>query len=114
MNASSKKAIQIASLLVFFLLILVYAFFRSNDLIFGVRIKNVNITDDMKATESIQKIIGNAKNAIKLTINGREISIDEAGNFNETIALLPGYNIINITARDKFEDTDEKNYNVIY
>jgi len=83
-------------------------------LIFGVKIKNVNITDGIKAADSILKVVGNAKNAINLSLDGREISIDENGNFNETIALLSGYNIINIRVKDKFGYVDEKNYKLIY
>ena len=60
------------------------------------------------------EITGIAKNAIDLTLDGREISIDQVGNFEETIALLPGYNIINIKAQDKFGKVDEKNYQLIY
>ena len=111
---SKKKILQIAGLGVFFLLILTYALFRSHDLIFGVKIKNVNIIDEVKLTESILKITGNAKNATHLTLNGREISIDQQGNFNETVALLLGYNVINIKAIDKFDYVDEKNYKVMH
>ena len=113
MNQSAKKILEIAGLCIFFVLIVVYAFFRSHDLIFGVKIKNVNITDGTKVMESILEVKGNAKNATKLTLNGREISIDEDGNFNETIALLSGYNVINITAKDKFGYIDKKNYKII-
>ncbi|HEY4512575.1 hypothetical protein A2818_00465 [Candidatus Nomurabacteria bacterium RIFCSPHIGHO2_01_FULL_40_12] len=114
MNTNAKKIVKIASLSVFFLLIIIYAFFRSHDLIFGVKIKNVNIIDGTKVTNSVMQVTGNAKNAINLTLNGREISIDENGNFSETIALLSGYNIINIKAQDKFGYIDEKNYKLIY
>jgi len=114
MNTDTKKILQIVGFFIFFLLIVIYAFFRSQDLIFGVKIKNVNITDGEKFTNSIVEIKGNAKNAINLSLNGREISIDKSGNFNETIALLSGYNIINITAKDKFGYVDEKNYKLIY
>jgi hypothetical protein len=64
-------------------------------------------------TSSIMEVTGTAKNAIFLSLDGREISIDQAGDFDETIALLPGYNIINLEARDKFGHTDEKNYQLI-
>jgi uncharacterized membrane protein len=110
----SKKVLQIVGLFIFFILIVSYAFFRSQDLIFGVKIKNVNLTDGIKVTNSILQVSGNAKNATNLTLNGREISINEAGDFNETIALLLGYNVINITARDKFGYIDEKNYKISY
>ena len=113
MDMNAKKIAQIAGLSVFFLLIVIYAFFRSHDLIFGVKIKNVNITDGTKVADSVLNVTGNAENATHLTLNGREISIDEKGGFGETIALLPGYNIINIKAEDKFGYIDEKNYQII-
>lgn len=113
MNSNTKKIIKISGLSVFFILIVIYAFFRSHDLIFGVKIKNVNLTDGATINESIIKVTGNARNVIKLTLNGREISINQQGDFEETIALLEGYNIINIKAEDKFGYMDEKNYQVM-
>lgn len=111
---SSKKILKIVASSAFLLFIVIFTFFQSKDLIFGVKIKEVNITDGMKVTDNIVKITGNAKNAIKLTLNDREISIDQKGNFNETIALLSGYNIISIEAKDEFGNSDEKNYKLIY
>ena len=110
---SSKRILQIAIPSVFFLLIVVYGIWGSHSLIFGVKIKNVNLTDGAKIENSSIEIKGNAKNATNLTLNGREISINTEGDFQETIALLPGYNIINITAKDKFGYVDEKNYQII-
>ena len=114
MNQSTKKITAVGSLSVFFLIIVLYAFFVSRDIIFGVKIENVNIVDGATMHESALKITGNAKHAIKLTLNGREISIDQEGNFDETIALLLGYNVIQIKAQDKFGLTDEKNYQLMY
>ncbi|MFH1200828.1 MAG: hypothetical protein V1484_00660 [bacterium] len=74
----------------------------------------MNLTDGTTVTENIIKLTGIAKNAINLTLNGREISVDQSGNFSETIALLSGYNIIDIKAKDKFGYVDEKNYKLIY
>jgi hypothetical protein len=83
--------------------------------LFGVDIKKVNIENGATFTESsILNITGNAKNAIYLSLNDREISINEQGNFNETISLLPGYNTITIVAKDKFGNSDEENYQLIY
>ncbi|MFA5841273.1 MAG: hypothetical protein WC847_03330 [Candidatus Paceibacterota bacterium] len=114
MNQDAKKIIKIVGLSVFFLLIIIFAFIGSKDLIYGVKITNVNLVDGSTVTESLIKLTGNAKNAINLTLDGREISVDQKGNFNETIALLPGYNIINIKAKDKFGYIDEKNYKLMY
>ena len=114
MNNSAKKILEITGLSIFFLLIIVYGLFRSHDLIFGVKIKDVNIVDGAKVAESVLLVKGNAKNATFLSLNGREISVDDAGNFDETIVLLSGYNVINITAKDKFGYIDEKNYKLIH
>jgi len=114
MNQDAKNILKVVGISVFFLIIIIYAFVRSQDLIFGVKIKNVNIVDGAKVTDSVLKVTGNAKNAIKLILDGREISVDENGNFNETIALLSGYNVVNIKAKDKFGDIDEKNYKLMY
>ena len=113
MNHSAKKILQITGLTIFFLLIVGYALFGSHNLIFGVKIKNVNITDGEKTESSVIELRGNAKNATNLTLNGREISLNQEGNFSETIALLLGYKIITIIAKDKFGYVDEKNYQVI-
>jgi hypothetical protein len=113
MNQDTKKIIKIAGFSIFFIFLIIYAFFVSKDLLFGVKIKNVNLKDGLVLTESVFEITGNARNAINLTLNGREISVNLGGDFDETIALLPGYNIINIKAIDKFGCIDEKNYQII-
>ena len=113
-NHDFKKLVKVVTLSVFFLFIIVFAIFRSSSLIFGVKIKNVNISDNAVYKESTLKITGNAKNAKNLTLNGREISIDKDGNFYETIALLSGYNIITLIAKDKFGHVDEKDYKLMH
>ena len=114
MTIDAKKILKIVSLSFLLLFIVLYTFFRSKDLIFGVRIKDVNIVDGSKASDNIIKITGNARNAIELTLDGRAISIDQKGNFEETIALLSGYNVISLKAKDEFGKSDEKNYKLMY
>jgi len=41
MNQDAKKILRIASLSIFFVLIIIFAFSRSKDLILGVQIRNV-------------------------------------------------------------------------
>lgn len=122
MQQNAKKLLKIISLSIFFLFIILYAFFRSKELIFGIKIKDVNMQNarlndvvgqGIKVNDSSFLLTGNAKNATNLYLNGREISVDQKGNFKEDLALLSGYNIINIKAKDKFGNVDEKNYQVI-
>ena len=114
MDRNTKKITKIILLSVFFLIIGIYAFFNTRDLVFGVKIRNVNLVDGATVGTSIQEVTGNAKNAINLSLNGREISIDKEGYFHETIALLLGYNVIELKAKDKFGNSDQKDYKLIY
>ena len=114
MKQDAKKIIKIVSISALFLFIIVFAFFRSKDLIFGVKIRNLNLVNGEKFTGSILPITGNARNAVEITIDGREISVDQSGNFNETIVLLSGYNVVDIYAKDKFGHNDEKVYKLMY
>lgn len=113
MQNDAKKIVRITSIAAFFLFIIGFGLYQSYDLIFGVKIKNVNLTDGATYTTPAIDVTGTAKNAKLLTLNGREISVDKDGNFKETIALLPGYNIVSIKATDKFKNVDEKDFRLI-
>jgi hypothetical protein len=52
--------------------------------------------------DSFIKIKGQALNISSLSLNGRQIFTDEHGFFNERLLLGRGYNIIELTATDKF------------
>lgn len=51
---------------------------------------------------SYLEVRGQALNVASLSLNGRPIYTDEAGNFKEGLLLARGYNIIELTAIDKF------------
>lgn len=114
MTTDTKKIFTIGSVLVFFLIIVGFAIFGARGFIFGVKIKNVNLVDGTKSADSVIQVTGNAKNAVQIALNGREISVDRDGNFDETVALFSGYNIVQIEAKDKFGLSDKKNYKLIY
>ena len=54
------------------------------------------------------KIIGGTKNIKKITLNDRQIYVDEFGDFNERLLLSQGYNIMKISAWDKFGKKTER------
>ncbi len=114
MTLDAKKLLKIISVSVFVIFIAVFAFFRSKDLLLGIKIKDVNVVNGQKFPEGVIRITGNAKNAIELKLNGRAIPIDQSGNFSEAIALLPGYNIISMEAKDEFGNADKKNYQLMH
>lgn len=51
---------------------------------------------------SYLEVNGQAFNIASLSLNGRPIYTNERGNFKEGLLLARGYNIIELTATDKF------------
>jgi hypothetical protein len=47
-------------------------------------------------------VIGRVTHANSITLDGRQISVDEQGNFKEMLAIFPGINIIHLHATDRF------------
>ena len=63
---------------------------------------------------STATIVGIAKRAQDITLDGRSITIDNNGNFSETILIMPGYNIEILAAHDQFGHTTEKRLELVY
>lgn len=114
MEFNFKQKLIRGSIIFFSVFIVIYTFFQAKYLIFGVKIKDVSIENQIQNQTNPIEITGNALHAIELTLNDREISIDKKGDFKEFVALSPGYNIIKIKAKDKFGHQDEKNYKLTY
>jgi hypothetical protein len=49
-----------------------------------------------------------------ISLNGRSITIDNQGNFDEVVLLAPGYNIFNLVARDKFGRSKDYRLELVY
>lgn len=110
-NKNMKWWLKIMSCTTLFAIIFVFAFMKMSFIIKGVQIvAEMNKNGD----SSLVEIKGNAKNATHITLNGREIFINKDGAFSESVALLPGFSIIGLTAKDKFGKTQEKKFEVVY
>jgi len=59
-------------------------------------------------------ISGIAERVQDITLDGRSITIDDRGNFSETVLLLPGYNIETLSAHDPFGHVTEKRLELVY
>ncbi len=91
-----------------------YGIWRSRDLLFGIRLNVAGITDGMTTTSEVLNLSGAARHANGLLINGRLVPLAEDGTWQDSIVLLPGYNIITISAMDKFQRTTNHEYRVTY
>jgi hypothetical protein len=82
--------------------------FNVKDMIFGAPLKVIASADGATIDSTFLPISGTAKNARQISINGRIVSIDRGGNFNDGIILSPGYNIVEVAERDQFGKEKKK------
>ncbi len=101
-----------ASFFVLFFLVGSFAYLKMSFLIKGVQIEAKVERQD--SSSSLANIKGNAKNAIYISINGREIFIDKDGSFSEPVVLIPGLSVITIDTKDKFGKNKEKEFQLVY
>jgi hypothetical protein len=111
---TGKKLLKFVSLTILFLIIIFYGIWKGRDLIFGIHLTINGIQNNETVTQSVLELSGNAYHAVSITINGRVVSVEENGAWHDTIALLKGYNIIKITAKDKFGRIITKEFTVNY
>ena len=58
-------------------------------------------------------VVGRAERVNSLTLNGNQISLDEQGNFKETITVFHGVNIITLGATDQFGRSESDQIEVL-
>ncbi len=105
-----KWWIGVALCVILFVFIGAYASLKMRAVWSGVK-----ITALLEPTgTSLVEIKGNARNAVYLSLNGREIFIEKDGSFKEPLALLPGLSVVTLSAQDKFGTLSEKKIEVMY
>lgn len=82
--------------------ILGYTYYRTKNFIRGPQIVLTYPRDGDILDDSLVTIAGTARDVDIITLNGRNIFIDESGALEEQLLLSYGYNIITVTGRDRF------------
>ena len=109
-NKNMKWWIGIISCVTLFSIIAVFSYEKMAFMFNGVEI----IATLEKVNDSpLIKVTGTANKASYISLNGREIFIDKEGNFSESIAVLPGFSVITLNAKDKFGKTAEKKFEIV-
>lgn len=109
-NKNIKWWIGIISCITLFAIIGVFGFEKMSFVFSGVKIE---ATMEKQENSSLATIKGNASKAVYLSLNGREIFIEKNGDFSESIAMLPGFSIVTLNAKDKFGKTAEKKFEIV-
>jgi hypothetical protein len=100
------------ALIVFFLLIVGYAYYEARGVLYGPR-----ITVPLGVIESSDQFVaiqGKAERIAELSMNGRPISVTEDGVFNEPYLLAPGLNRIMLDATDRYGRSSQEMVQIIY
>ena len=112
MNTSRLLKLVIPTLIICF--IVGYTIWQLRHIIDGPTLTIEAPNTAQSTTESKVKIAGEARQIDWLFLNNRQIFTDESGHFDETILAAPGYNVIQLTGRDKFGRFTIKNIELVY
>lgn len=82
--------------------IISFVIFQSRNIITGPRINIDSPLNGAVMDESVTIIEGTTENISEIKLNGRNISVDEEGDFKEKLLLSYGYNTIILEAKDRF------------
>lgn len=110
----TKKIVRRLIFTFIILLIAGYALFASHDFILGPSLSLSEPTNGASFTTPSIRIKGIVRRIQDISLNGRSITIDDKGNFNEPALLAPGYNVFELVARDKFGRSKDYRLELVY
>ncbi len=96
------RYIRIGAGIILGVIILGYGASKSVNLLTGPKIQINSPKNGETMSESLLKIEGVVKNATFISLNDKQIFVDDEGNMRDQILLYEGYNIITIRAKGKF------------
>ena len=99
-------------LVVFFVLVIGYAYFEAQGFLFGPAI--TVYSNVAEAHDPFIRIQGRADRISSLSMNGRQISVTEGGAFDEPYLLAEGDNRITLDASDKYGRTRQRVIEIVY
>lgn len=96
------RYIRIGTGIILGLIILGYGVSKSLNLLTGPEIEIDSPLNGETVREPLLNIKGLVKNAAFISLNDKQIFVDDKGNMTDQILLYEGYNIITFKAKDKF------------
>lgn len=88
-------------------------YYNMKDMMFGSPLVITTAQDGATVGSPFLPISGTARHARELSINGRPITVDRAGAFNDEVLLSPGYNIVEVALKDQFGNQKIKTYQIV-
>ena len=107
------KILKITFFIVIFLVASAYSYYQTKGYLAGPVLEITEPLNNSTQYQSNISIKGNAKNISYISMNGRQIYTNPEGEFEENILLSKGYNIIDISAKDKYERETKKTLKLV-
>ena len=107
MTKDPRKALKFSLGIALALVIALYALDKTQNLLMGPEIIVQTPLNGAVVLSTTIPIEGTAKNISKISINGRQISIDQKGIFKDRLVIAKGYNIITVVGIDRFGKVKE-------
>lgn len=104
----TSKIIKTGGITLLVIVITAYAIWRSLNYARGPEIIITSPIDGSGIISSTTIITGKVERAVNVSLNNKDINIDEEGNFKETLIIFKGNNILTFKATDQFERSVEE------
>jgi hypothetical protein len=114
MSSKSGNRLKYTILWTAFLCILVYGGIQGRAFLEGPAITIISPENGATVEDPGLFIRGVAERISYLTLNGRQIFVDEEGRFEEKLLLPRGYTILVIEARDKFDRSTKEVLQIVH
>ena len=99
-------------LALFFVLVILYAYYEARGLLFG---PSIDVPDKAAVVhDRFITVRGKAARIAQLTMNGKPVTVTEDGAFEEQYLLNNGYNRIVLRAQDRYGRARESVIEVVY
>ena len=100
------------ALIVFFIIVIIYAYYEAQGALFGPQITiSSSVTE---VSDPFIVISGHADRIASLSMNGQAIAVTEDGSFQEPYLLAPGYNRITLDAKDRYARQKREVLEIVY
>jgi hypothetical protein len=109
----TRKQVEFYFVICIVLSAVTYGLFRAYPLVVGPKITIVNLKDGDTVPDTTFTLSGNVVRAREITLQGKPITIDDHGDFKETLVAAPPYTILVLVATDKYGATETKTLRVI-
>lgn len=102
MHSTPKKIFSTVTALLLTGIVFGYGYYRARDFLNGPVVEITSPKNGQLLASALIDVTGISKNISFLNLNGRKIFTDESGAWHEKLLASPGYNRIEVAAKDRF------------